>query len=141
MKKRLQKGSFTVEASMLLPFLIFIIFAFFCLCLYLHDRSVLSSCAAELAGKGAAEKYRSEKELESWLQGQAVGLAKGKLLCLRDLKASVKVTQKIVTVNYTGSTSLLGGLKVKEEEQAVRLNPTVRLRSHREIKRIGAKEV
>ena len=84
MKKRLQKGSFTVEASMLLPFLIFIIFAFFCLCLYLHDRSVLSSCAAELAGKGAAEKYRSEKELESWLQGQAVGLAKGKLLCLRD---------------------------------------------------------
>ncbi len=141
MKKRLQKGSFTVEASMLLPFLIFIIFAFFCLCLYLHDRSVLSSCAAELAGKGAAEKYRSEKELESWLQGQAVGLAKGKLLCLRDLKASVKVTRKIVMVNYTGSTSLLGGLKVKEEEQAVRLNPTVRLRSHREIKRIGAKEV
>ncbi len=141
MKKRLQKGSFTVEASMLLPFLIFIIFAFFCLCLYLHDRSVLSSCAAELAGKGAAEKYRSEKELESWLQGQAVGLAKGKLLCLRDLKASVKVTRKIVMVNYTGSTSLLGGLKVKEEEQAVRLNPTVRLRSHREIKRIGVKEV
>lgn len=137
MKKRLRKGSFTVEASILLPFLVLVIFAFLCLCLYLHDRSVLSSCAAELAGKGAAEKYRSEKELESWLQGQAAGLARGKLLCLRDLETSVKVTQKTVTVSYTGSTSLLGGLKVKEEEQAVRLNPTIKLRSVREIKRIG----
>ena len=51
-----KSGSFTVEASLLLPFLIFIIFAFFILSLYLHDRSVLASCAAELAGKGALRK-------------------------------------------------------------------------------------
>lgn len=136
MKKRLRKGSFTVEASMLIPFLILIIFIFICLSLYLHDRSVLSSCAAELAGKGASEKYRSEKELESWLQGQAAGLAKGKLLCLRDVEVSVKVTKQMVTVSYAGSTSLLGGLAVREEEQAIRLNPTTRLRSVRELKRV-----
>lgn len=65
MKRSVRKGSFTVETSMLLPFIILIVFAFLCLCLYLHDRSVLSSCAAELAGKGAAEKYRNEKELEA----------------------------------------------------------------------------
>ena len=63
----MKKGSLTVEASMLIPFLILIIFAFLCLTLYLHDRSVLSSGAAELAGKGAAEKYRDEKELEAFL--------------------------------------------------------------------------
>lgn len=137
MKKTLRKGSFTVEASMLLPFIIFIIFAFICLSIYLHDRSVLSSCAGELAGKGAMEKYRSEKELEAWLQGQAIGMAKGKLLCLRELEASVRVTRQTVTVSYTGSTSLLGGLSVREEEQAVRLNPTIRLRRIRELKRLA----
>lgn len=121
---------------MLLPFLILIIFAFLCLCLYLHDRSVLSSCAAELAGKGAAQKYQSEKELETWLQGQAAGLAKGKLLCLREVEAAVKVTKQTITVSYVGSTSLLGGLTVREEEQAVRLNPTIKLRSVRELRKV-----
>ena len=70
-----KSGSFTVEASLLLPFLIFIIFAFFILSLYLHDRSVLASCAAELAGKGALRKYETEEHLEGWLAGQARGLA------------------------------------------------------------------
>ena len=121
---------------MLIPFLILIIFAFLCLCLYLHDRSVLSSCAAELAGKGAAKKYQSEKELEDWLMGEATGLAKGKLLCLREVEASVKVTKQKVTVSYKGSSNLLGGLTIREEEQAVRLNPTTKLRSVRELKRI-----
>ena len=51
MRRRLTRGSFTVEASMLIPFIILVLFVFLCLCLYLHDRSVLSSCAAELAGK------------------------------------------------------------------------------------------
>lgn len=121
---------------MLIPFLILIIFAFLCLCLYLHDRSVLSSCAAELAGKGAAKKYQSEKELEDWLMGEAAGLAKGKLLCLREVEASVKVTKQKVTVSYKGSSNLLGGLTIREEEQVVRLNPTTKLRSARELKRI-----
>lgn len=137
MRKKMKKGSLTVEASMLIPFLILIIFAFLCLTLYLHDRSVLSSCAAELAGKGAAEKYRDEKELEAWLKGQAFELARGKLFCLKDTEASVKVTKQKITVSYTGRSSLLGGLSVKEEGEAVRLNPTKRLRSIREIKRLG----
>jgi len=136
-REKLKKGSFTVEASMLIPFLILILFVFLCLCLYLHDRSVLSSCAAELAGKGAAEKYQTEKELEAWLQGQAAGLARGKLLCLKDTEASVKVTKQKITVSYTGRSSLLGGLSVKEEGEAVRLNPTKRRWSIREIKRLG----
>lgn len=135
MKRSVRKGSFTVETSMLLPFIILIVFAFLCLCLYLHDRSVLSSCAAELAGKGAAEKYRNEKELEAWLQGQAAGLARGKLLCLQNLEASIKVTKQSVTVSYTGSTGLLGGLTVREEERAARLNPLTKLRRMRDLKR------
>lgn len=139
MKKALRKGSFTVEASMLVPFLILLVFVFICLCLYLHDRSALASCAAELAGKGAARKYLSEKELEGWLEGQAEGLAKGKLLALRELEISVKVTRQKVVVSCGGRSSLLGGMEIQEQEEAERINPAVRIRGGRKLKKIREK--
>lgn len=131
-----RKGSFTVEASLLLPLLLFVIFAFFCLSLYLHDRSVLASCAAELAGKGAARKYETEEHLESWLTGQAGGLAGEKLLLLRLTEVSADVTDSAVTVSYTGRTSLLGGLEAREEETAKRLNPVNFIRNIRRLQNL-----
>lgn len=137
MKKHLREGSLTVEASLLVPFLMLLTFVFLCLCLYLHDRSVLSSCAAELAGKGAVRKYQTEKELEDWLCGQAAGLARGKLLALRELQASVKVTRDKIVVSYQGRSGLLGGLEIHEQEEARRINPVARLRVSRGLKKIG----
>ena len=131
-----KEGSFTVEASLLLPLLILIIFMFFCLCLYLHDRSVLVSCASELAGKGAAAKYETEEHLEAWLEGQAAGLAQEKLLLLHLTEASAEVTGSMVTVSYAGSTTLLGGLEAREEGSAKRLNPVNYIRNSLRLKKL-----
>ena len=86
LKKRLQKGSFTVEASMLLPFLIFIIFAFFCLCLNLQARKgigVMASGAGGGIGKGKTslparfesfcESYSENSHGELYRQYQSFG--------------------------------------------------------------------
>ena len=132
-KQRLRRGSLAVEASILVPFLIFIVFAFLCLCLYLHDRSVLVACAAELAGKGVAQKYQSEEALEEWLNAQARGLAEGRLLAVREFEVSVKVTAQKVVVGYRGSTPLLGGLELQEEAYAKRLNPVTFIRGGRQL--------
>ena len=129
-----KKGSFTVEASLLLPFLVFVVFVFFVLSLYLHDRSVLASSAVELAGKGAHKKYETEEHLESWLAGQAMGLADEKLLLLRLTEAGAEVTGSSVTVFYRGSTSLLGGLEAEEEGTGKRLNPVNFIRKGRRLK-------
>jgi len=131
-RKRLRQGSFTVEAAVLLPFLILLVFVFLCLCLYLHDRSVLVSCAAELAGKGAAKKYHTEGELEEWLRGQAQELIENRLLATRECKVSVEVTQKKITIEYVGQIPLLGGLEIREQETAKRLNPVVFIRSSKQ---------
>lgn len=40
-----QKGSFTVEASILVPFILFILMAVIYLLFFLHDRAILQSCA------------------------------------------------------------------------------------------------
>ena len=136
LKKSLKRGSFTVEASFLLPLLLLIISGLICLCLYLHDRSVLASCASELAGKGAAQKYKSEAELKDWLTGQAQGLAAGRLLALKEYTVSVEVTKEGVSVTYTGHTGLLGGLEVCEQEKAKRLNPVTFIRGTEQLKQL-----
>lgn len=131
-----KKGSFTVEASFLMPFLILLIFVMLCLGLFWHDRSVLASCAAELAGKGASRKYETESQLESWLRTEAAGLAEGRLYLLRLTEASAEVTGDKVTVRYAGRTPLLGGLETREQESAQRHNPVSALRKSRIIKEL-----
>jgi Flp pilus assembly protein TadG len=135
-KKRLRKGSFTVEASFIIPLLLLVIAGLICLCLYLHDRSVLASCAAELAGKGANQKYKSEAEIKDWLTGEAQGLVAGRLLALKKYVVSVEVTKGAVVVTYTGNTDLLGGLEVCEREEAKRLNPVTFIRGTQQLKQL-----
>ena len=132
----LKRASITVEACFIIPFLTAIIFVLFCLCLYLHDRSLLAVSAAELAGKGAGKKYQTEKELEEWLTGQAKGLASGKLLAVRELDVAVTVTSTGVTVTYTGNTPLLGGMEIRESETAKRRNPVDFIRGCRKLGKI-----
>lgn len=131
-----KKGSFTVEASLIMPFLILLIFVMLCLGLFWHDRSVLASCAAELAGKGASRKYETEAQLESWLRTEAAGLAEGRLYLLRLTEASAEVNGDKVTVRYAGCTPLLGGLETREQESAQRHNPVSALRKSRIIKEL-----
>lgn len=134
MRKRIwRRAGFTVEASFLLPFLWFIIFTLVCLGLYLHDRSVLSASAAELAGKGAALKYQSSGELKEQLVKQGSDLVQGRLLSLQSVQVQAEVTERRITVRYTGKTGLLGGLEICEEETAERLEPVSFLRKSRQL--------
>lgn len=127
--KNWKKGSFTVEASILIPFLIMIIFVFICLCLFLHDRSVLAACASEMAGKGAAQKYETTDHLEAWVLEEAGNLVEGRLFLFSDVEASVEVTDDELSVSYTGSSALLRGISTTETETASRVNPVDSIKS------------
>lgn len=124
----------TVEASILLPFLILICFVMLCLGLYWHDRSVLASCAAELAGKGAARKYETDAHLESALRTEAAGLIDGRLYLLQVTESAVEVSAGKISVSYKGYSPLLGGLETSEREFALRQNPVSILRKSRQLK-------
>lgn len=125
-----------MEASILLPFLILIFFAMLCLGLYWHDRSVMASCAAELAGKSAARKYETDAHLESSLRTEAAGLIEGRLYLLQVTESAVEVSAGKVTVSYQGYSPLLGGLETSEQEYAGRQNPVSILRRSRQLKGI-----
>lgn len=53
MTNRKFRGSFTVEAALLLPMIIFIIYAMILLAFYLHDRNSLEGAVDEILHKGA----------------------------------------------------------------------------------------
>lgn len=122
-----------MEASLLMPFVLGIWMLLICLCLYLHDRTVLASCAAECAGKGAAEKYQTNQELEVWVRGQMQGLAQGRLLAVQELAVSVEVTQSKVKISYTGKVPLLDNLRIQGTEYARRVSPVERIRGGRRL--------
>ena len=79
-------GSVTVEASLLLPFLILSVLFFCVLALCQHDCCVLSACASQMAGKGALEKYQEEEELERRLERETWEEAEERLFLLRDFR-------------------------------------------------------
>ena len=120
-----------------MPFLILIVCVMVCLGQIWHDRSVLASCAAELAGKGAARKYETDAHLESWLTTEAAGLVEGRLYLLRVTERGTKISWGKITVTYTGYSPLLGGLKTREQESASRHNPVSTLRKSRQIKELA----
>lgn len=135
-KTRIKNGSLTVEASFLISFLLVLVFSILGLSLFLHDRSVLASCAAEAAGKGAQKKYVKEAELESWVAEEARGLASGRLLALREFEVKAKTTGGKVTVSYSGRTGLLGGLEIRGQEEAKRLKTVEWIRGSRQLKEL-----
>ena len=128
-KQNWKTGSFTVEASILIPFMILIIFVFICLCLYLHDRSVLSACASEISGKSAAQKYETTDHLEAWTVEEAESLVEGRLFILKNISVSAEVSSSEVTVTYSGSSPLLHGISTTEQETASRENPVEAIKS------------
>lgn len=136
MKTKSAAGSVTVEASLLLPFLIFTGFVFLCLALCQHDRCVLSACASQMAGKGALEKYQKEEELERRLEREMWKEAEERLFILRGLQVSAEVSSTSVRISCMGKTELLGGLEIREEEEARRMNPVTALRNMRRLKRM-----
>ncbi len=74
MRKRL-KGSFTIEASMLLPIILFLVATIITVLFYWHDRNVLKGLAYEVATVGT-ERVGDVKELENY----GMELLEGKML-------------------------------------------------------------
>lgn len=55
-------GSFTVEASMLVPFITFILLAFLMLICFLHDQAMLQTYALRMAQRSVSEDFMARKD-------------------------------------------------------------------------------
>ncbi len=109
MKKR---GSYTIEAALIMPFIIgsivFIIYSAY----YTHDRAFMQKCAYIAALRGSEERegdtaaYHTAKECSTQLP-------QGHLLGSWTLTDDVQTNPDLVTVAYEGTMQMPGGVLVE----------------------------
>ena len=125
--KKIQRGSFTVEAAVVVPLLLFAIGFIMMLLFYCHDKSVLAGAAGELA---MIEAGRSERKAYESLIDDALFWFEG---------AKIEVTksgEEILVV----ATAEQAGLRLREEARVPISKPEKFIRNIRKIERITGGE-
>ena len=73
--KKLKKGSFTLEAALLMPLLLTVIMSMLYLDFFVHNRAWLTAAAYEAAVSGSMEGYKKEANIYETadIQGRMLG--------------------------------------------------------------------
>lgn len=101
MRKKYLEGSYTVEASLIVPIVIFIIFSIIYYSFYLHDSLVMKSCGYGIVLDN--ENYSGVGEYE--LSEKARELLDERTILAQDISADVKLKNNGMEIYYTGKFS------------------------------------
>ena len=66
--KKNQNGSFTIEASFVVPIILMVFMASVYIIFYFHDKNILSGAAYETAVVGSERKSYKKEELEAYFR-------------------------------------------------------------------------
>lgn len=91
---------FTVEASLIFPFVLLFTVMMIFLAFYSYDRCILEHSAYEAALRGTGNHLDSAKKAEEAAQTAAGRLIEGKLFAIHDFHYRVEVNADKVTVSY-----------------------------------------
>lgn len=101
------KGSYTVEASFLLPMILSVIVVLIYLSFYIHDRSVLSSAAYQASLRGS-QLISGENVMETVTQS-AHQLIQNRLLGTSEVAADIQCDGSLIKVSYNGKLNIPAG--------------------------------
>lgn len=141
------KASTTIEASIILPMICFLIVFLFYLCFYLYNRAELSKDAYACALRGAQKETLENKEIYKHTKEQSIDLLRERELNIASYKEKISVDKNMVTVTYNmvqkvpfaGSIGLLTGQEAWNftvAKSAKRLHPVSFIRSCKKIKNL-----
>lgn len=106
-KKYVLKGSYTVEASFLLPVILSVIVILMYLAFYIHDKSVLSSAAYQASLRGS-QLISGENVMETVTQS-AHQLIQNRMLGTNEIAADVQCDGSSIKVAYSGKLAIPAG--------------------------------
>ncbi|SKB97594.1 TadE-like protein [Lachnospiraceae bacterium] len=112
--RKAYKGSLTVEASLLFPFILMVIVISIYAMFFLHDRAVLDAAAYEAALRGC--EITSEKaDVMAKVRKTGEETIEGRLLSTRNVNMDVSITGQDIRVRYTGEFKVPGGVNLVPE--------------------------
>ncbi len=104
------KGSYTVEATLLMMIVIPLLFAFLYLGYYLHDRAVLENTAYELAVYAGLQKEKEDGE--ALIETKRKELEKGYLPGIKGIQSEMIIGSKKVSTIFKGTFQIPGMLTI-----------------------------
>ena len=142
MCKKERNAYFTVEASMLMPFILGGIIFVIYLGIYLYNVCTLKQVSYIAALRGSQFKTASNEEIKSYTEQQLNQLLDHQVLAKEKLetkihvtnsKVKVKITTKITTPFVEFISKAIDFWKIENEAEANRLNPVDIIRNVRKI--------
>lgn len=132
-KIRWKDGSFTVEASMVMPFLCFLLAVLVQLVLYLHDVSVFVSAAYEAAQKGAELEHYSREAREVYVQNLAVMLLDNQRLAFSEYEAEALESDGKIQIIIRGNSEWFEHSSIDVQKEASCVNGVTYLRTMKKM--------
>ncbi len=140
-------ASTTIEASIILPMICFLIVFLFYLCFYLYNRAELTKDTYACALRGAQKETIENKEIYKHTKEQSIDLLRERELNIASYKEKISVNKNKVTVTYnmmqkvpfTSSMGLLTGQDAWNftvTKSAKRLHPVSFIRNCKKIKNL-----
>lgn len=125
MRKQINRGSMTVEASFIVPLVLMVIFLSMLLAFYVHNRAWYTAAAAETVLTAASEGVRKEKNAERILSEKMKERSQKQGFPIWNLSEDTWVqNDKVTAAAEAASGRTLGGggwrFKVQETVQIVR---------------------
>jgi len=96
------KGSYTVEASLLMPLILGTIVILIYTSFFLHDRAVIYEGAILLANRYTNEQNLSDDRIKEKLLTESNIMIEKRVLCTRNISTDIKVTNSKIIVNCEG---------------------------------------
>lgn len=124
------RGSFTIEAAVIVPVILFIFGVLLHILFYWHDKNILMSTAHETVALGSSRSEMEELELEYYFFDRM----EGKLLLFDRVECVSSIEKNSVTVVWDGSKR---SMVAKGEYRMSRTKPEDYIREIRKIKKLG----
>lgn len=127
------KASYTLEASLLFPFILAVIVLVIYGSFFIHDRAVLDTAAYEAALRGS-EVTDPDGDIFAKVRDTGKRETEGRLLSTKNVSMDVRVDGKAVSVTYTGDFAIpkgvilvpgmnMSGTEIKVEGKSAREDP------------------
>ena len=124
------RGSFTVEAAIIVPVILFMFGILLHILFYWHDKNILMSTAHETAVLGSGREGLSEIELEYYFFSRM----EGKLLLFDRVECVACLKEEEVVIAWDGSKD---SMRTKGQYSISRTEPESDIRSIRKIEKLG----
>ena len=111
MKKRIRKGSMTIETALLMPLLLLVIFGMLYLFFYVHNRTWLTAAAYEAALDGSMEAWVPEGMCSEKALQKGKKLGNTGFFGSKNLKIQATAGKKVRVIYDLDTISVYGGFK------------------------------